>query len=273
MTIEVISYDEIDDLPEVVFKYRNWADNYHKEILTEQIVFMARPTSFEDPLDCKSQKRYDLLTEEQIFNKYYQDSLKLHHNWTEEQHQKFAADGFAQSPMRDKNKIKLLQEKHFKQFDNRFGVLSLTANNLNEAMWTKYSDNHKGFCVGFDTKNMFVHLGGGGHVEYYDQLPDILPFDSFEEENFKQIFAKQSKWTFEQEYRTHRFYKNPIATNDDRRIKLPKDCYKQIIFGSQMAQDHINQIIDTCKEQQLAVDFFKVVNIDNQMSLEKLPSP
>jgi hypothetical protein len=61
MEVKQISYDEMNDLPKTVYKYRNWSDNFHKEIITEQIVFMARPTSFEDQSDCKLIKRYDYL--------------------------------------------------------------------------------------------------------------------------------------------------------------------------------------------------------------------
>lgn len=46
MEVKQILYDEIDYFPKTVYKYRSWADIFHKEIISEQVVFMARPTSF-----------------------------------------------------------------------------------------------------------------------------------------------------------------------------------------------------------------------------------
>ena len=272
MEAKQISYDEIDFFPPTIYKYRSWTDNFHREIISEQVVFMARPTSFEDPFDCKLQKRYDLLTDDDIYNKYLESSKKDNPNWTRQQHRKFARDWFKKSPMRNKEYIKQLQNEHFTEFDKRFGVLSLTANPKIYAMWDKYSDNHQGFCVGFHTKKMFKHLGGGGKVCYYDKLPDILPFDSHEVEHFKQVFSKENKWYFEEEYRTHRFYPNP-ATIEDRRIKLSKDCYKEIIFGAKQSDVHRQEIISICKAQGLKVEFYiEKIYDNNEITIDKMPS-
>ena len=258
----------MNDLPKTVYKYRSWSDNFHKEIISEQIVFMARPTSFEDPLDCKLVKRYDLLTDDDIYNKYLQSSKQDNPTWTRQQHRKFARNWFKKSPMRSQEHIKQMQSEHFTEFDNRFGVLSLTANPKLYAMWDKYSDQHKGFCVGFDTKKMFKHLGGGGEVAYYEMLPDILPFDSYEEEHFKQVFSKEVKWSFEEEYRTHRFYKEP-ATIAERRIKLTKECYTEIIFGAYISENHKQEIISTCKNANINVEYYCVAINDNQILIHK----
>jgi hypothetical protein len=170
--------------------------------------------------------------------------------------------------MRNKEHIKLLQSEQFAEFDNRFGVLSLTANPKLYVMWDKYSDKHQGFCVGFNSQKMFKLLGGGGEVVYYDKLPDIFPFDSQELEHFKQVFSKESKWSFEEEYRTHKFYEIP-ATIADRRIKLTKDCYKEIIFGAFILEQHKQEIISVCNEQNIIVEYYCEVINDNNIIIEK----
>ena len=265
-------YNELDNYPPTVYKYRTWINNFHKEIISEQIVFMAKPSDFEDPLDCKSQKRFDLLTEEDIYNHYLQDSKNENHSWTRQQHRKIARDLTKKSPMKNKDYIKREQAKYLEEFDNRFGVLSLTANPKNLSMWGKYSASHNGFCVGFDSKKMFKYLGGGGNVVYCEDLPIITPFDDFLEELHKQVYCKEKKWAFEEEYRTHRFYPKPV-TIDDRKIKLPKDCYKEIIFGAYMPQNHIDEIIFICEQQEFKIDFFKgLINENNEIIIEKMPS-
>jgi hypothetical protein len=273
MKVTETTIEEMNHIPPIVYKYRTWNNKFHREIITDQIVFMAMPTSFDDPLDCKLQKRYDLITDEEIFTKYLQMSIDSpkHKYWTPQQHIDFANDGLANGPMRDKEYIEKAQQEDFNQFNDRFGVLSLTANPVNRKMWEEYSENHKGFCVGFDTKIMFKYLGGGGEVVYYDELPIINAFDSFEVEHFKQVFSKEKKWSYEEEYRTHKFYKKP-ATLDDRRITLPKECFREIIFGANQPENQREEIIQICSEQELNVKFFVESKNNGEIKTIEIPS-
>ncbi len=251
-------------LPKTIYKYRTWSNENHRTILTEQEVFLSRPTSFEDPLDCKLLKRYDLITNQQIYDKYLTASKEDHPNWTRQQHRKFARDWFKKSPMHNKEYINQLQEEHFKEFDSRFGVLSLTANQSNFIMWDKYSEHHKGFCVGFNSLRMFPYLGGGGPVKYYEKLPDILPLDDYQDEHYKQVFSKENKWEFEEEYRTHKFFERPML-DEERKIKLPIDCFTEIIFGVQMQNDVKDEITNICEMNKMKITFFEeIVDFDNE---------
>lgn len=253
--IKQLSFEEMSDLPDTLYKYRVWDDQYQKTILTERIVFMAAPTSFEDKKDCKLLKRYDLMTEEDIYQKYLKTSKEDNPNWSRQQHRAFARDWTKKSPMKNKEHIKKKQEDHFIEYDKRFGVLSLTANCSNLDMWNKYSNNGIGFCVGFYPKVLFNHLGGGGPVQYWDELPEINHDDEYPIERFKQVFSKERKWEFEQEYRTHKFYPDP-ASILDRQIVIPPEAYKEIIFGWQMDDTTKNEIIDICNDQKIKVEFY-----------------
>ena len=158
---------------------------------------MSSPFDFEDKKDCKSQKNYDSLTDHDIYNHYLEDSMNKHPERSRQQHRKHARDWLKKSPMRYPEDIKQKQKEHLQDFANHFGILSLTANPTSFPMWLKYSDSHKGICVGFKSKMMFKFLGGGGKVDYYDELPIIHHTDNFEEEHYKQIFCKEKKWDFE----------------------------------------------------------------------------
>lgn len=87
-----------------------------------------------------------------------------------------------------------------------------------------------------------------------------------------QVFSKETKHAFEEEYRTHKFYPQP-ATVADRRIKLPKDCYKEIIFGTNQSKVHKQEIISICKAQELIVEFFmETIHSNNEITIEKIQS-
>lgn len=271
LSVKEISLEEITDLPETIYKYRTWTDKWHKTILTKQVVFLAQPTSFEDEKDCRSLRRYDLLTPKDIWEKYYNLGKLQYSNYDELDLRKYATEWFRKSRLFDMNYIKQEDEKTLKEFDKRFGVLSLTANPRNHEMWMKYSAQHKGFCVGFHPLILFKHLGGGGKVSYVDKLPDIMPLDNSDEEFMKQVLFKERVWEFEQEYRTHYFWNAP-ATLEQRARLLPAECYKEIIFGGLMPEKHRTKIRNICIKKGLILNFYEeVYNPYNQsITLKKL---
>jgi hypothetical protein len=259
-----IEINDSPEYPENIYKYRKWNDNYQKTIITEKTVFMAKPTSFEDEKDCKLLKRYDLMTNQNIFDKYIELSKNDNPNWSRNQHRQNAKELTKRSQMKNISFVKKAQENDFLEFNKRFGVLSLTANPVNLKMWNKYSDDGKGFCVSFYPEIMFPFLGGGGKVIYYKELPEIFYNDEFHLEHFKQVFSKEDIWEFEDEYRTHKFYQNP--PNDiQRRVVLPVEAYKEIIFGWATPENIINEIKEACKNQKLKVIFKKAMIIDNEV--------
>ncbi|MNQ19872.1 hypothetical protein D3C85_329460 [compost metagenome] len=230
---------------------------------------MARPTSFEDKKDCKLLKRYDLMTNQEIFDKYIDLSKKSNPTWKRHQHRQHAKAMSKNSPMKNINYLKRIQEDHFLEFDNRFGVLSLTANPSNLKMWNKYSDDGKGFCVGFEPKIMFPFLGGGGKVIYCEELPIIFHSDDFHTEHVKQVFSKEDIWSFEEEYRTHKFYQTP-PTDAERCIVLPIEAYKEVIFGWAMPEDVIKEIMEVCSRENLHVQFKKAEKQNDEIFIRSI---
>jgi hypothetical protein len=87
---------------------------------------------------------------------YYNLSKKEHPERDKLDHRKHATKWFRKSPLFDHNYIKDFQKGYFKDFDERFGVLCLTANNQKIEMWKKYAEVYKGFCVGFYTQPLLI---------------------------------------------------------------------------------------------------------------------
>lgn len=120
-------------------------------------------------------------------------------------------------------------------------------------MWNKYANGHKGFCVGYDTNRLFKQVGGGGPVQYTDELPTIdFTKDNFETKHVKNIFFKEKKWAFEEEYRLHTMWPQ-TATTESRNILLPEDCLVEIILGKFMTKknkDEIKKIVKKSIQRQ-----------------------
>ena len=185
------------------------------------------------------------MTDFEIYNRYLSDSLKSNTNFTNAQHKDFVDHWYETSLLRDKAAVTQYMEDKFTQLCKRLGVLSLTEKNALPDMWQKYAGEHTGICVGFDSKTTFRFFGGGGKVQYYKVLPTIYPSPkhSFIEQITIQVYSKEEKWEFEQEYRTQKFFPVDVATDEDRTIKLPKEAIKEVIFGALMPEEAKQEVM------------------------------
>lgn len=57
---EIYSVENIKkNFPEILYKYRDWSDPFHKTILTNQELFFAAPDRFLDKNDCRFPIEWD----------------------------------------------------------------------------------------------------------------------------------------------------------------------------------------------------------------------
>lgn len=122
------------DIPNLLYKYRSWSKEYHKKALKQPCIYFSAPMDFDDPLDCKNPVRYDLLTEFEIFDYYFQESKKINPLFNYFEHLDWAGHWFIKSPLRDPYQLKDVESKTFKEFNEIFGVFCLTSDPLNSAM-------------------------------------------------------------------------------------------------------------------------------------------
>lgn len=239
ITRKLTSFEEMD-LPKILYKYRDWNDDFHKTILTEQEIYFAKPSSFEDSLDCKIPIRYDLLTDDEIYQKYFAFSVQENPQFTAQQHHEHAKMMQSKGLMRDIDRIRVYQEQDIIDNDKRYGIFSMTAINNNLSMWEKYAACHKGFCVGFKTIPLFEYLMqlgcGGGEVNYFPEIPIIGALEPVDVQGFKQLKFKLDKWEFENEYRL--FHLNI----HDRIFKIPINIFSEIILGANMSEESKKEI-------------------------------
>ncbi len=101
------------DIPNLLYKYRTWSKEYHRQAFTQPCIYFSAPIDFEDPLDCKNPVRYDLLTEFEIFDHYFQESKKFNPRFNHFEHLDWAGHWFMKSPLRDPYQLKDVESKTF----------------------------------------------------------------------------------------------------------------------------------------------------------------
>lgn len=233
-----------ENMPSHVYKYRRWDNNFHKHILENSELFFSDPRDFDDPLDCNPPidypKGHDLFI-------YILNYSFLHNNYNYVEHVIFASNMYKRSPLAFPDELKKVKEKMDNDFNNHFGVLSLTEDCFNDYMWHEYSNNHEGFCVGFDTQILFDSFKGGcGSVLYKDPLPTIdFAKDSLDVKIFKTVYCKEKKWENEKEFRFHKYWLSEEIVN--RNCKFPTNAIVEIIIGKNMSCKYKDDLVNIVK--------------------------
>ena len=232
-------------MPHVVYKYRIWDNHFHRRILENNELYFSDPRDFEDPFDCNPPIKYPEGHSLFIYILNYSLKHNIYMNYVE--HIWFSSKMYANSPMAFPDKLKELKKEMDDEFNKHFGVLSLTEDCSNEHLWNEYANNHRGFCVGFDTQKLFdIVKGACGQVQYQSPLPSIdYAKDSLDEKIVKTVYYKEKKWEEEKEYRFHKLWAKNECVN--RNVKLFDETIVEVILGKNMAQSDKNSIAQLVK--------------------------
>lgn len=151
IVMQIISEIARLHVPELVYKYDSLSDNFEKDIrkfktLLNKKVYLADPKSFNDPFDNKAF--------------FYRNEVLAKYDF-----------------------LKYCNGKIIDDFSNYVRLASFTSNGINNMpMWTHYSNNHRGYCVVYNTKsNKNTDLSSNLFpVQYIEERVDITPIlDSF----------------------------------------------------------------------------------------------
>lgn len=220
------------DVPPLVFKYRDWANPIHRTIIEQGQLFYTDPREFEDSEDCNLPIRYDLLSEEEMIVSAVTIARDMFPNWNETALNYEAKRLAVQMKTRPASWHEEMARNTYNSMCDHIGVISFSAVPDNEFLWHHYANGDTGFSIGYDSCQLFNHLGGGTPVSYYEQLPKVLPrpFMSHEEQWVIQISSKRIQFASEKEYRCFTFSDSPLFI-DQRKVTIPSSAIGCIILG------------------------------------------
>lgn len=226
---------EISNIPKTLYKYRTTSAQ-HLDILFKRQIFFSSADKFNDPFDCFIPIRFDLLTEDEfdemsisIICKY---SLLSKVEATSHYFQKVKGDPkFRQYSNRDE-----MMQWQLENLRKKVTVFCLSKENDNILLWSHYSANHTGICIGFDRDFLYYNTGASvGKVEYLDDYLTLKPTPVQEPTHIFQVLTKAKKWEYEMEYRFV-YWENKFVFDIE-----PKSI-TELIFGCMTPQKEIEKI-------------------------------
>lgn len=272
-----------NNYPKIVYKYRNWNEGFHKDILKKNHLFLASPKSFNDPLDCRISTNYITLNTNVKIQSFI-DSVMRNHSDDLIESGVDISNTRKNLESRIKNNIINFQNEQeeilFDYQDKYYGVLSLCSKWDNTLMWSHYANMHKGFCVGFWEEklrkyDLFSKDGvvKAGKVFYptNDKFPHIDPFSTDLLDNaFKETHYKAKDWKYEDEYRLTKLFNHDKIDiiDEDRTIKIPDDFFAEIIIGLQTSDEVSEEIINIAMKKNIPV--FRIVKEPFKFLLDRI---
>jgi hypothetical protein len=200
-----------------------------RPMICESRFYFASPSQLNDPSDCKNMVQDH--SEEEI-QEFLIEANRLFYGDSR-------GDAYIKEGIRNFGAVTLLEEmtKQFnKIMDTRYGVFSLAKRPDNMALWAKYADNHKGYCLEFSDLSSFSYVY---KVHYSEKIPLklILNIDPSQADF---LFTKSPEWSNEEEAR--------ILSKPHGYHVLPRNALKGIILGEHCEDENQDVIIDWIKE-------------------------
>jgi hypothetical protein len=258
-------------LPTVLYKYRRWSAEFHRSILERNEIFLASPRSLDDPQDCHLVPEYQLLSEAEIMERLaWGVAARSRKNLTLEGIVAEAKKRMHRSPLNRPKYRKKSEKLIRRRTDDRFGVFSCSTDAYNVRLWNEYSDEHRGFCVGFDAFGLeqfcdafFEHtelvLSLEG-VEYSDAT-GIDPRLGPEETVLKQLTTKGTAWAYQNEVRLI------LVGATDKRVTLPQGLVREVILGARIGESDRDEICAVIASKRPSPNLLQAELCDNSTRL------
>lgn len=224
------------EVPRILYKYRDWTDPYHKRLLTHGEIFFASPSSLNDPFD----SFYGQLPEGLEPSAALVDRLSRSFPGVPQDALLLLAASIEQHPNR-----RLAADALAVVVGNTMGVVSLSETSMEPTMWSHYSRNHEGFCVGFNTERLVAACGESVDlhpIAYVKERPDFWT-DEYPMKGLLTLHltTKSVGWSYEREYRLLGFREG------NRVVTLPSGTLTEVLLGCRIQANTRREIVAVLK--------------------------
>ena len=131
------------------------------------------------------------------------------------------------------------------------GICCFSDTHDNELMWSHYTGNYSGICIGYAPQNLIDGLPSTAHlvrVAYGTKPPDINADDGAHPNKaaIKVLSHKKASWLYEREWRVL----GPI-----HRVEVKsKACLREVRLGMNMKPEHKNKLLADLRGHAVRID-------------------
>jgi len=268
--------------PSTIYKYRDWTNPFHQEILKSKIIYLPSPKDLNDPFDCRPPISLEMLDSDEKIKAYVENYIKDSPSINQNRNvdvKTIKTKMFDFIKYRKSDYIKEYNKAYIEKGNQHFGIFCASTIWNSIQMWSYYSNYHTGFCIGLITEELIKFIPGFRSMKtiYRKEYPKVNPLAPYEKESpsqefidscFERSHIKASGWKHEKEYR---IFSNifPMQFYDEsRQIKINRDSFRSLFIGLQFPEKDLSTMIDYAKD--LKVPLFKAVQVPYKFKLSKV---
>ncbi len=253
----------------ILYKYRGLTKDSHWRLLTTNEIYFSSPQDFNDPFDCAITPNFSLLNSDEKIDQFVDRIVTSAKNADASLDIEKNRKNFKERLTNDFDKtINAYRELHKQQQVETYGIFSLSRHWDSILMWSHYSENHTGFCVGFKMQKLreIKEFSLGQPVEYGDEFPEIDPLDEdLLKTHIQEVSYKAKSWEYEGEFR---LFTHIGPTIKDRHLTLPDDSFSEIILGLRFPDNQIERMKSIAKQKRIKL--FRTIKADRQFRLDRI---
>ena len=218
-----------------------------KEIICERRLWFAKPSTFDDKLDCRpfvSVNSMDLMREWLVERS--KTNQLINHNVD------------IDKVLQMHTNSEWLENRWFEVADSITGVCCLSDSVDLAKQWVAYGDNCTGVCIEIDlslhcesTQPRAVRYSDTRPVVYMDQF--VTDFEYRETMTYEVLTTKAKRWESESEYRL-------LAVEDEypspgKSYLFHRDCFTNIFVGQRASSENIDYVESLLGESEIDCPF------------------
>jgi hypothetical protein len=208
--------------------------------LRERTIYMAKPSSFNDPWDCKPWFDVGVLADPQERERHLQWLMRTANVRPEDEQELRTNNRLMEAT------IALIRDGSVRAIDEQYRVYCLLPDPLHPLMWSHYGDSHRGIALEFNARAN--QLLGAFRIHYRETYPTIRMYSEEDNAGLVPVLTKSSVWAYENEYRLiakEGGEPHPaMLTTTDSTLQLEPGTLTGIVLGCQCSEDHVLDLID-----------------------------
>src|SRR6516225_7528168 len=216
-----------------LYHYQRFDAAHLENTLVRGLVRFARPSSFNDPWDCKPVFSIPQDKDERDALVRWMAAASAKHSPSalEPDERERRVEELITNPDELRRLMDEAAPEMHRQMDERYRVYCLSTKSACPLMWAHYADHHRGICLEINVRR--IDLCAAIQVQYRETYPS---FRLDADRDLSPFYTKSSDWQYEDEYRL-------IAEEEDRAFsgrtlktrnqfyKLPSGSLISIIIG------------------------------------------
>lgn len=257
-----------------LYHYQPFNPAYVRSVIQDRQLYFSRPSTFNDPWDCKPHFSIDLSDPESVAAnvQYFQRIDRERNSHLSEAELAARARIISEDRPFLESLVHSMYQIH-EAIDRRYRIYCLAGSSHVPLMWSHYAASHTGVCFKFAVAGPFQ---AAMKVQYRDRYPALSLGATYD--GVRALLAKSSDWAYEDEYRLVAEERSEssgpgLLTTDSNIFDFPRQCLVGVFMGCQMPAESQREIVAMVRQTAPSVELRHMKLVRDRYALVDVDVP